>query len=475
MAPRPPKIQLLRTVAALMAPVVAALVVLMAVGALAPIPGLLAAGACGAVITIMVWRHLRDLAALRALSEGLARRPLEEVPAVGDGSLVAGIDGALRRQRRAWLKRGEETRTQLAADETIIDSLPDPMITLDAQMRVVRANAAAATLLGRTLVGRDLAAALRHPDIIDAVQRTLGDGVGREAEFTLPGAVERVFDARTRMLGDKPADGAAVLLTLHDLTEVKRADRMRADFVANVSHELRTPLSSVIGFVETLRGPAADDGAARERFLAIMQEQAARMARLIDDLLSLSRIELSEHARPTDRADLAAITRRAADSLELRAAAREMPITIDFQAAEAPVAGDTDQLEQVVQNLIDNALKYGAAESPVEVTVGAAERGPAPLDRPDPDAGVFFVAVRNAGDGIAPEHLPRLTERFYRIDPARSRELGGTGLGLAIAKHIVNRHRGALAIESAPGRGATFTLYLPAAPTARQAPRAAAG
>ena len=192
-----------------------------------------------------------------------------------------------------------------------------------------------------------------------------------------------------------------------------------------------------------------------------MQEQAGRMARLISDLLSLSRIELSEHTRPSERTELVEIVNRVGATVELQAEARDMKVEIERLVEAAPVVGDADQLEQVVQNLVDNAIKYGPAGSVVTVRIGAAGSGPSPLNRLSPEQGVCFVSVHNEGDGIRPEHLPRLTERFYRVDPARSRELGGTGLGLAIVKHIVNRHRGALSVESAPGRGATFTVHLP--------------
>jgi len=224
---------------------------------------------------------------------------------------------------------------------------------------------------------------------------------------------------------------------------------MRADFVANVSHELRTPLSSLLGFVETLRGPARDDKEAQEKFLTIMHEQAERMSRLIEDLLSLSRIEMDEHTRPRGRVDVRHVLGNVKDMLSMKAAARRMRIELQIPEATAPLPGDADQLTQVFQNLIDNALKYGREGTAVEVTVS----GPA--------EGELSVSVSDQGEGIAPEHLPRLTERFYRVDAARSRQLGGTGLGLAIVKHIVNRHRGHLSVESTRGEGSRFTVTLP--------------
>ena len=244
-------------------------------------------------------------------------------------------------------------------------------------------------------------------------------------------------------------------MTFHDLTPLRRVEEMRADFVANASHELRTPLAALSGFIETLQGSARDDAKARERFLAIMQEQARRMARLIDDLLSLSRIELNAHRRPDTPVDLVPIVRQVVDGLETLA--RDRGVTVHIEAVRTlMVPGDRDELVRVFENLVENALKYGAAGKRVDITLDAGRRPP----EGEPEA---RVGVRDYGPGIAPEHLPRLTERFYRVDVRESRAQGGTGLGLALVKHILNRHRGRLSIESMPGAGATFTVYLPTA------------
>ena len=233
---------------------------------------------------------------------------------------------------------------------------------------------------------------------------------------------------------------------------------MRADFVANASHELRTPLAALSGFIDTLQGPARDDPAARARFLPIMQAQADRMARLIDDLLSLSRIELNVHVRPDAQVDLTAIVRQVADSLQTLARDRRVEVATAAPAGPLLVLGDRDELIRVFENLVENALKYAASGKRVDIELSQR-----------PGAGgkqEARVAVRDYGPGIAPEHLPRLTERFYRVDVAESRAQGGTGLGLALVKHILNRHGGRLTIESVPGQGAIFTTYLPLAPAA---------
>jgi two-component system phosphate regulon sensor histidine kinase PhoR len=228
---------------------------------------------------------------------------------------------------------------------------------------------------------------------------------------------------------------------------------MRADFIANASHELRTPLAALLGFIETLQGPAKEDPVARDKFLGIMQGQATRMARLIDDLLSLSRIELNAHLQPSTLVDLAPIVRQVVDGLQMLARDRGVEIKVVLPSDALMVLGDRDELIRALENLVENALKYGAAGKRVDITVAHAQtRAGLPEAR---------VAVRDYGPGIAPEHLPRLTERFYRVDVTDSRAQGGTGLGLALVKHVLNRHGGRLTIESTPGEGATFTMHVP--------------
>jgi two-component system phosphate regulon sensor histidine kinase PhoR len=281
-----------------------------------------------------------------------------------------------------------------------------------------------------------------------------------KVEYSERVPTERTFEVHIGPLqGDEPSTGlqAGVVLFFRDLTSARRLEAMRADFVANASHELRTPLASVLGFIETLQGPARDDAGARERFLEIMRGQAQRMKRLIDDLLSLSRIEMRAHLPPTQSVDLASIAAQMIETLS--PLAREWGVMIRAKLPDGPilVRGDRDELLRVAENLIENAVKYGESGGRVDVEVAGigpshGEQGPH----------VAF-AVQDYGPGIAPEHLPRLTERFYRVDVAHSRDKGGTGLGLAIVKHIVNRHRGHFDIVSEPGQGARFTVTLPEA------------
>ena len=329
----------------------------------------------------------------------------------------------------------------------------------------MRANRAATSLLDGEVTGRHIAASLRNPQLIEAVEQTLDGAGGRDIEFTLQAPVERTFAARVEPLPEPREGGAAVLLALVDFTAVRRTDQMRADFVANASHEIRTPLATLMGFIETLQGSARDDAAARERFLSIMDQHGKRMARLVEDLLSLSRIEMNEHTPPTDAVPLPSLLANVHNTLAWRAEKRGVTVAIDADDDLPPVIGDSDELTQVFLNLVDNAIKYGDAEGAIRVEARRSPDAP-PGGRITSDDGVISVSVADQGAGIPREHLPRLTERFYRVDKARSRELGGTGLGLAIVKHIVNRHRGALTIDSTPGEGSTFTVYLPPAPVA---------
>ncbi len=375
--------------------------------------------------------------------------------------------GLLTRELAASVERltrlGAEGRARLAGEraelERALDALPEPLLLLDGERKVVRANRAATSLLGGEVTGRHISASLRNPQLIEAVEQTIEGGGGRDIEFTLQAPVERTFAARVEPLPEPRESGAAVLLALVDFTAVRRTDQMRADFVANASHEIRTPLATLMGFIETLQGSARDDAAARERFLTIMDQHGKRMARLVEDLLSLSRIEMNEHTPPTEAVPLPSLLANVRNTLSWRAEQRGVSIAIEAEEGLPPVIGDGDELTQVFLNLVDNAIKYGDAEGTVSVQVRRVAEAEAAGWIAGKD-GAVLISVADRGAGIPREQLPRLTERFYRVDKARSRELGGTGLGLAIVKHIVNRHRGALAIDSTPGEGSTFTVYL---------------
>lgn len=340
----------------------------------------------------------------------------------------------------------------------LLECLPDPAILLNGNRELLASNRVAQDVLNIGPIGRDLAVSLRHPTVLAAAEAVAHGAPSFSEEVTLPSPIPRTFTLFAAGLPDTGGPEAArIALIFRDETQVKRAEQSRADFVANASHELRSPLSAIIGFIETLLGAASDDEEARTRFLVLMQGEAHRMARLIDDLMSLTRVEINEHIPPRIAVNVATVVERVANTLAVRAEKKAMVIEVDCHRPLPDVIGDPDQLTQVVHNLVDNAIKYGRSGTPIRITAHWADR------LPGANTPGVAVAVRDEGDGIAAIHLPRLTERFYRADAGRSRRLGGTGLGLAIVKHIVKRHRGRLTIDSVVGHGSTFTVFLPAA------------
>lgn len=357
----------------------------------------------------------------------------------------------------------------------LLEALPDPALLIDAEGRIVSSNAAARRQMQFEARGQFLTSILRHPDVLDAVQAAVHDGATSAVEYETPTQAER----HTRCYVGPVTWGAdrAAMLVFHDQTARISTERMRADFLANASHELRTPLASLTLLIETIAGPARDSAADRERFLDMMQVQAERMRRLIDDLLSLSRIELDEHVPPSDRADLATVAREVADTLAGVAKERGVSIRLVAPEGRVTVVGERFQLAQVVQNLVDNAVKYSPSGSEVVVEIGASgdreevvaqagrrwdEAGHVALLTPAAAANrsYAYVRVEDSGAGISRRFLPRLGERFFRVERETGDKRGGTGLGLAIVKHIVNRHRGGFLVESQPGRGAAFAAYV---------------
>lgn len=405
----------------------------------------LVAALAGAIIAVL--SILGDIAPMRALAA---------CAVLGAGAWLIGV----------WMRHAPEPLPVLAGRalapdmallDTVIGALGHPVIVLDRDERVIAFNAQASTIAPALRRGEPALLALRAPELVEAIRRAAAREKTERVEFSERVPDDRYYEVIVTPMAPVGGSQPSLMLTFDDLTPIRRVEEMRADFVANASHELRTPLAALSGFIETLRGAAREDPAARERFLEIMEAQARRMARLIDDLLSLSRIELNAHVRPDKPVDLVPIVRQVVDGLQMLARDRGVEVIIATGPGPLVVAGDRDELIRIFENLVENALKYGGSGKRVDIALGRSEPAVGP--------GEATVAVRDYGPGIAAEHLPRLTERFYRVDVAGSRAQGGTGLGLALVKHILNRHRGRLTIDSKAGQGATFTVRLPLLPS----------
>lgn len=416
-----------------------------------------------AAALLLSWFWLRDLSrlarSLRHAAEGGLPAPRSEAEAGHRGlaiPILSEVSEGVSRLIGHLAERQAMVERLRRSDAAILESLPDPLLVLGADRAPLRANAAARALFAAPAaesgpLAGDAAALLRHPKLAGAVDRALAEGEGQSTDITLPVPVPRELAVQVIPLDPPLIDGGRLVVLLADRTRERAVERMRADFVANASHELRTPLASLMGFIETLRGPAKDDPEAQARFLGIMAEQSERMRRLIEDLLGLSRIELAEHQAPTGRVALAALARAEAEAMAPILDSRAVTLRLDLDETVEAAPADAGQLAQVLRNLLENAVKHGGQACRITLAVSRAEA-------PRPGA---LLSVTDDGPGIAREHIPRLTERFYRVDKARSRSAGGTGLGLAIVKHIVNRHRGQLLIESKEGEGATFKVWLP--------------
>ena len=336
----------------------------------------------------------------------------------------------------------------------IVQALPLVALIIGPDERITVANGPARSLVGQEIVGRHCITGLRQPNILDAIEtvfrtktkqesRYLGRDSGRDTTF------------RVNIAPIETGKGTSVLITFEDLTDIEDAGKMRRDFVANVSHELKTPLTALMGFIETLRGPARNDPKAQDRFLSIMEQEATRMSQLVSDLLSLSKVEENERIRPVQPVNLDAILNSTILALAPVAEKAAVAVTAHFPPTVPLIPGDENQLRQVFRNLIENAIKYGARGGKIDVIIDEAQESALLRGQG------ITVRVRDYGEGIAAHHIARLTERFYRVDSHRSREVGGTGLGLAIVKHIISRHRGRLRINSVVNEGTEFAVILP--------------
>jgi len=402
------------------------------------------------LIVALPWS--RDIVELAARARSIGVDEPDPQPMARRTVLGAEIGSALIESRRRVNRVHRALEERAVTGERVLDAAPEPLIVLDIRQQITHANHAAEQAFGGQLSGRPVVEVARSPELLDAVEAVLS---GLESQATVDIDINdfglRSYRAIIGRLERVGGAGEAAVVAMQDLTAIRRVEEMRADFVANASHELRTPLASLVGFIETLDGPARDDVAARQRFLGIMRDQAAHMARLVEDLLSLSRIEMEEHAPPGVTNDLVDVLQAVVDQLSPVAAERDVTVVFDAPEFLPEVAGDPDILQQVFRNLIENAIKYGRKSGKVEIVAGVVD-------------GEVRVAISDEGPGIPAEHIPRLTERFYRVDVARSRTMGGTGLGLAIVKHILNRCGARLVVSSRVEVGSVFTVFLPPAP-----------
>ena len=414
------------------------------------------------LISILFIRpYLADLSSLTEYVEQLALDRRVQAPALSFLSNVEELSSAVNHLHTSWETKKLHLEAAVIEGKIIFDTLPDIIIMTDSDFRIVRANSAAHITFGLSLNEKKLEEIIHDPLLFSFMKWVMHDKRGKDLEMTLPELQGRHYVVRIEKFPVHSPGGIALIIVMHDITEAKRTEQMFMDFVANASHEIRTPLTSIVGFIETLRTVAKDDKDAQQHFLGVMAQQADRMARLVSDLLSLSKIEMNANTRPTEKVDIRSIIETAVKQMEWNAKERNITIEKALTKRLPKITGDYNELLQVFSNLLGNAIKYGASDSKITVTAKMSTVVPKDAINYRALKRALAVSVEDQGEGIAPEHIPRLTERFYRVDTGRSRKVGGTGLGLAIVKHILKRHQGALNIESVVGKGSTFTVYLP--------------
>ena len=409
---------------------------------------------------VFVVPFLSNISTLTHYVTDLAQDKRVRAPSLSFLSNVGELSGALGRLQNSWENKRHEMETVITEREILVDTLPDILIMTNDDKVIVRTNRAARNIFGQNLAHRKLSDIIPNDKLLGAISAVIEDLRGQEVEFHLPEPYPRDFQAVIERFPIPSEGGMSIVITLTDITQQKRIQRMRADFVANASHEIRTPLASIIGFIETLRGPAKDDEAARDEFLRVMGDQAERMSKLVNDLLSLSKIEMNAHAQPTSKVDFLRIVRSEKQHFDWACKQKNVTIRTKFNDNLPPTKGDEEELAQIVRNLLGNAIKYTNSDTEVLITVKLTSTLPDDPFFRNLTRAICF-SVQDHGEGIPKEHIPRLTERFYRVDTARTRKVGGTGLGLAIVKHVLNRHHGVLTIDSEMGEGSIFSVYLP--------------
>lgn len=426
------------------------------------------------VVMLPFMDNLRTVADYtRQLSLYQTEDDLPEAPKVNENEESGEIISAINQMQSFWSARHAALKAQTLSDTAVLDSLPDPLLMLGRESRIMGANQAARALFGSGTKDRPLSGIIPDVDVLEAVDSVLsGEMISSQLEWRRgkSGDASRIFQIRMEPLpiaDDEAHQGAVAVLALHDISALKKIEQLQADFVANASHELRTPLSIISGFVETLLTSAKDDEEAREKFLGIMQAQTSRMSQLVEDLLSLSKIQLQDDTAPKQLVNVDMLLDKVTNDLHSKAEQAEAKIEVEKEAPLPPVIGYENELIQVLHNLTDNALKYGEEKGTVTISAAPAPEMTGAMMKMGGGTDAFLrVSVHNMGAPIPKKDIPRLTERFYRTADAGKNKATGSGLGLAIVKHILNRHKGTLHIESSEHEGTTFTAYLPLAPGA---------
>lgn len=458
--PHIPLNMLLKSLVVVSAPSLAVLVWLALVGTIEVSDLLQAYILICAGLLVLLYPILGNIVSLTRYVNDLARDKKVRSPSLASLNAMTDLSEGLTALHHSWERKRQQMEAVITERSILVDTLPDILIMTDTSLRIVSTNRAARAVFGQNLAGRLLKDVVASDVLVNGAHAVLEDVKGRVIEFRLMDPEPADYRAILEHFPVASSGGISLVITLNDVTELKRVEKMRADFVANASHEIRTPLASIAGFIETLQGPAKDDEHAREQFLAVMHEQAKRMTSLVSDLLSLSKIEMNAHSVPLGRVDMLRIARAEKENFSWMAKQKSMEIILTHGEDIPEVRGDENELRQVVHNLMGNAIKYG--HEGTEIHVGLRMTAALPND---PNfvqlQRAIVISVRDHGEGISREHLPRLTERFYRVDSARTRKIGGTGLGLAIVKHILNRHRAVLTIDSQVGEGSTFSVFLP--------------
>ena len=375
------------------------------------------------------------------------------------------IVDAVNNMHSFWAHKTDILEAQTISDTAVLDSLPDPIMMIDRSGNILGANLSARSVFGKNITDKNIDRIFDSNNFIDAVSKVLKkESASENLIFYVKKPIQQKLYAHIKQLPWMSKGRAVAVISVYDLTKAMKIEKMQSDFVANASHELRTPLAIISGFIETLQTTAHDDEAARDNFLKIMKEQAEYMSSLIENLLSLSRIELNQDQKPEGKADVCKLAQDVKGALSLKAAEREINILIQQEEDIPEITADASQIKQVIQNLTDNALKYGLSHSDVTLKISKIDTIPLSKSNKVAEGNAVAISINNKGPKISPENLARLTERFFRLQEHKDLNIKGTGLGLSIAKHIILRHRGNLTVTSTSYNGTTFTIYLPLNP-----------